>query len=79
MHQHNMLGLINEMDQFSLRRFQATSSASTLSTLWQGVLGSIEVTAITAIGADSLYATTYVKLRNIGAATLTDIYCEYCC
>jgi hypothetical protein len=69
-------GLLNLVDTYSLRSRLASSSASALSTLWRGAVGGLEVTAVTRMGRDSLFFTTHVKLRNIGAAPLTDVYCK---
>lgn len=72
-----MFGLLNIKDTFIEKHFQVTSSETTLSVLWQGIVGPLEVTAITTLGIDSLYLTTRVKLRNIGGTTLTDVYCKH--
>ena len=72
-----MFGLLNWVDSHTPKVFRQTSSATTLSTLWQAVTGSLEVTVVTALDRNAVYFTTYVKLRNIGASTLSNLYCKF--
>ena len=75
---NQFFGLLNMISTYSLTAFQITSTGPTLSILWQGVVGNIEVSVITSLGQNDLHFITTVKLRNVGLSTLTDVYCKCC-
>ena len=56
--------------------FQITSTPATLSAMWVGTAGPLEVTKVTQFQNDKVYFTTTVTLKNIGTSILSNLYCK---
>ena len=73
---HYLFGMLEACNTAAVPQFQPSSSPGTVSSLWRGVFDGMEVLVVTALGEGDLHATTYVKMRNTGAAAMSDVYCK---
>jgi hypothetical protein len=73
---HINQGLMNKNDN-KPQTFSITSTESTQSCLWIGLVGDIEASISTRFNNDDLFFTTTVTLQNVGSDILRDLYCKY--
>ena len=58
--------------------FEVTSSAGRPSALWAGTKGPLSMRTVTSFEDEGFIVRTSVTIKNVGARSLEDVYCEWC-